>query len=133
ARDLERDVSLAKGLDIGELQVGAGPFVGATLVGEVVARMSRAYPALRTRVIVSPWRELHERVRRREIELMVAEVSEAEASDDFELISLKHHPTVAVGRAGHPLASHPSPVPDALLDYPLAGASMSEETQDKLL
>jgi len=48
AHDLERDVGLAKGMDLGELRVGAGPFVGATLVGEVVARMSRTHPKLRS-------------------------------------------------------------------------------------
>jgi len=133
ARDLERDVGLAKGMEIGALHVGAGPFVGATLVGEVVARMSRSHPGLRTRVVVAPWRELPERVRQREIELMVADMSEVEASEDFEVLPLEHHPTVAVGRAGHPLAAHTSPWPRALLEYPLAGAPASDEIEDKLL
>lgn len=132
AHDLERDVGLAKGMDLGELRVGAGPFVGATLVGEVVARMSRTHPKLRSCVTVAPWRELPERVRRREIELMVADMSEVEASEDFEVMPLEHHPTVAVGRAGHPLAVHPSPLPQTLLDYPLAGAPASPKVEDEL-
>lgn len=133
ARDLERDVRLAKGMDIGELHVGAGPFVGATLVGEVVGRLSSAHPMLQTRVVIAPWRELPDRVRRREIELMVADMSDVQASEDFEVLPLRRHPTVAVARAGHPLASQRAPSPRALLDYPLAGAPMPDGIRAQLV
>jgi len=130
-RELQRDVALVKGMDIGELRVGAGPFVGATLVGEVAGRMSVVHPGLRTHIVVAPWRSLPQRLRQREIELMVADMSEVESREDFEVRPLRRHPTVAVGRAGHPLAVHPTPL-QALLDYPLAGAPSSDDLQNKL-
>ena len=46
ARDLQREINLAKGLSSGELKIGVGPWGAAMLAGAVVGAMSLQYPAL---------------------------------------------------------------------------------------
>src|SRR3990167_3214425 len=76
SRDLERDISLAKGLDIGELNVGVGPYGGAALAGPVIGRLSRLHPRLRIKLMILPWHELPARAANREIDLLIGDLSE---------------------------------------------------------
>jgi DNA-binding transcriptional LysR family regulator len=82
ARDLDRELQLAKGLEIGTLNVGAGPWGAAAMVGVTVGKLSRQYPRLRTSVLVSPWMELPARIRSREVDLMVSEISGVSTQED---------------------------------------------------
>ncbi len=132
-RDLMRDVELAKGMEIGELHVGAGPFIGAALATEVLARMNAAYPRLGMRISVRPCAELPEQLRRRDIELCVADAKDIQITDDLEIVPLGEYPLVIVVRAGHPLAGHAAPTAQDLVAYPLAGVRLSEPMKEKLL
>jgi DNA-binding transcriptional LysR family regulator len=133
ARDLQRDVELAKGLEVGELRVGAGPFVGAVLAGGTVGRLSHAHPRLRTEVVISPWQELPERIRQREIDLIVGDLRDLRALDDFEMLALRPRAQVWACRPGHPLTQRPSVTFAELIAYPLAGPRLPGEVLDWLL
>lgn len=132
-RDLARDIQLAKGLEMGELHVAAGPLVGAALVAEVLARMSRAHPRLSTRVTVRPCAELPDMLRRRDVELCVADANDFPLSDELEVLPLNDHPFAVVVRAGHPLAGLAGAGAHDLVGYPLAGVQLSEPMREKLL
>ena len=69
SRELEREVRLARGLELGSLAIGVGPFAAASLVGPVVARLNQLHPLLQIRVVVAPWRELPARARAREVDV----------------------------------------------------------------
>ncbi len=58
ARDLDREVRLAKDLELGELRIGVGPWGGSVLVAPVVGQLHAQHPRLSMRVVVAPWREL---------------------------------------------------------------------------
>lgn len=133
ARDLERDLQLARGLDIGELRVGVGPYGGAALVGPVVGRLSQAHPRLQIRLVVAPWQELPERVRAREVDLVIAELSEIRLLEDFEHRPLSRHPTVFVCRAAHPLATLAAVHAEDLYACPLAAPKLPEHALRSLL
>lgn len=120
-QDLEHEIRLARGLELGELRIGVGPFGGSALIGPVVGRLNRLHPQLRVRLLVAPWQELPERARARDVDLIVLELSEVEQLDDFASRALSAHQAVVVCRAGHPLAALASPRLDDLFDYPLAG------------
>jgi len=133
-RDLARDIRLMKGMETGELHVGAGPFVGAALVTEALVRMNAAHPRLSTRVSVRPCQDLPERLRRREIDLCVADANDFHVTDDLELLPLASHPLVVVARAGHALARQAAaPNTQDMLAYPLAGTQLSDAAREKLL
>jgi DNA-binding transcriptional LysR family regulator len=120
-QDLEHEIRLARGLALGELRIGVGPFGGSALIGPVVGRLNRLHPGLRVQLLVAPWQELPERARARDVDLIVLDLSEVEQLEDFASQALSPHQAVVVCRAGHPLAALPAPGLDDLFSYPLAG------------
>lgn len=132
SRDLERDIRLAKGLDLGELRIGAGPFGGSALIGPVVGRLHHLHPGLRIRVVIAPWQELPRRARERDVDVVVLEVSEVEALDDFETLALQPHRLDLVCRVGHPITRFRSPAAPEVLRYPLAGPRLTAQAHQLL-
>jgi DNA-binding transcriptional LysR family regulator len=133
ARDMQRDVQLAKGLEIGELRIGAGPFAGAALVGGPIGRLSEAHPRLRTEVVIGPWQELPERIRQREVDLIVGNLRDIESLDGFEVLELRPHALVWVCRPGHPLTKRAEVTFAELVAFPLAGPRLPGEVLDWFL
>ena len=124
ARDLQRDIELAQGLEIGHLRVAAGPFAGAVLVSNAVGTLSAAHPRLRIEVVIGPWQELPDRLRQREVDLMVGDLSDVESVDEFEVIALRPHPQHWVCRADHPLTKLRKPTMADVLAYPMAAPNL---------
>lgn len=133
ARDLQREIALAQGLESGELSVGAGPFGGIALMGNVAARLSRRHPKLHVKLIVAPWNELPDRLRSREIDLMVADLRSIRTLDEFETMSLAPHPARLVCRADHPLTQLDQISTADLLGYPLAGPQLTDDDLESVL
>ena len=71
ARDLDREVRLAKDLELGELRIGVGPWGGSVLVAPVIGRLHAQHPRLSMRVVVAPWRELPPRLHARDVDIAV--------------------------------------------------------------
>lgn len=133
ARDLDREIRLAKGLELGELRVGVGPWGGAALVAPVIGRLHSQHPGLRLRVVVAPWRELPARLTAREVDIVVGELGEIEPLEEFEVDGVSDHDVVVVGRGGHPLSGAAEVTVDDLLAFPLLGPGMDSEAADPLL
>jgi len=134
SRDLERDIRLAKGLELGELRIGAGPFGGSALIGPVVGQLNRMHPRLHIRVVIAPWQELPRRARNRDVDVVVLEVSEVEALDDFDTLALNPHRLSLVCRVGHPLTQlAAAATPQDIFRYPLAGPSLPAQARQRLL
>jgi DNA-binding transcriptional LysR family regulator len=132
ARDLDREIRLTKGLDLGELRVGVGPWGGAVLVAPVIGRLHVQHPGLRMRVVVAPWRELPARLLARDVDLVVGAVSEIESLDDFETLGLSVQDVVVVGRAGHPLAARTDVTLADVFGFPLAGPGLESDAAELL-
>ncbi|MEI8352824.1 MAG: LysR substrate-binding domain-containing protein [bacterium] len=124
---------MAKGLEIGTLNVGAGPWGAASMVGVTIGKLSRLYPRLRTRVLISPWMELPARIRSREVDLMVADVSEVQGQDDLEITPLLPHRAFVVCRPGHPLTTQADVSAGDIFRFPLAGPHLPQHAVDKML
>lgn len=125
-RDLDRELRLAKGLDLGELRVGVGPWGGSVLVGPVVGRLNALHPGLQLKLVLAPWQELPERARAREVDVVLGELREIEQLPDFECAPLSAHEVCVVARAGHPLTQKPELRAADLFDWPLAGPNLPE-------
>lgn len=124
-RDLERDIALSKGLELGELRIGVGPFGGAALAGAPIGELNRAHPRLRIKVVMAPWQELPERARAREIDLLVVEASQVRQMDDFAVQLLSEHRLTLVCRSGHPLTAAARVSIDAVFRHPRLGPSLT--------
>jgi DNA-binding transcriptional LysR family regulator len=103
--DLDRDLASERGLQSGHVHVGAGPYPAhSTFVG-ALTRFVAAHPRVVVRVLMREWDELLRRLRAREIEFFVAEVSTLDDEADLDVERLNSHATFILARRGHPLAS----------------------------
>lgn len=103
--DLDREVAMVKGLQVGEIALGVGPYAAEAIVPACVSRFSAAYPGLKLRVEMATPDVLARRLRERGLDLIVAETSVIEADEELELIaSLARIPAFILARARHPLA-----------------------------
>lgn len=127
-RDLQREFELSRGMVLGELRVGVGPFGAAVLAGPVVGKLCREHPQFRIDIVMAPWQELPSRLRAREIDLMVGGTAQVHGDDALDVVHLRRHPIVAVCRAGHPVLASGCTVDDAAVaSYPLAGPRLLPE------
>ena len=97
-RDLERDIALTKGLELGELRIGVGPYGGSALVGPVIGRLHQLHPGLQLKTVLAPWQELPDRARAREVDLIVVELSQVQQMEDFAFSALQEHAVIPVCR-----------------------------------
>ena len=132
ARDLDREISLAKGLELGELRIGVGPWGGAVLVAGAIGRLHSQHPQLTIRVVVAPWRELPGRLRDRHVDVIVGSLSEIEQLDEFDTLRLSTHDTVVVGRPGHPLTVADVTTLADIFRFPLAGPGLDSDAAELL-
>lgn len=126
-RDLKRNVALAKGLELGAMTIGVGPFAGSALVGPVIGQVALRYPGLSLKVIVSPWQELATRLRNRDVDLIIGEAKALENQDDLTTTWLQKRKPYLICKAGHPLAAERSVTFEQALTYPTAGPALSTD------
>ncbi len=88
---------------------------------------------LHVKLIVAPWNELPDRLRSREIDLMVADLRSIRTMDEFETMNLAPHPTRLVCRADHPLMHLDHVRIEDLLRYPLAGPQLTDDDMESVL
>jgi DNA-binding transcriptional LysR family regulator len=124
-RDLERDIALTQGLELGELRIGVGPYGGSALVGPALGRLNLAHPGLRLKTVLAPWQELPDRARARDVDLIVVELSQVQLMDDFAVQALSEHGLVVVCQPRHPLTLMDSPTLADVFSYPVAGPSLT--------
>ncbi len=122
-RELERDIALTKGLEMGELRIGVGPYGGSALVGPVIGKLNRLHPRLKVKAILAPWQELPDRVRARDVDLIVVEMSQVQNESDFAVQQLSEHSMLSVCRPEHPLTRMAHPTIADVFSYPTAGPS----------
>jgi DNA-binding transcriptional LysR family regulator len=120
ADDLGRQMTLLRGLDVGTLVVGSGPYPAGMFVGEATARTIRAHEGLRVRILVDQYPALAQALRRRECDLVVAERVAQPLDEEVETHDLCRHQGYFVVRAGHPLLSIARPELQEILAYPVA-------------
>jgi DNA-binding transcriptional LysR family regulator len=103
--DLDRDLVGDRGLQRGQLHVGAGPFPAQSMLTDALAQFVADYPRIVVRMMMRDWDELVRRLRAREIEFFVAEYSTLGGETDLDIEPLDMHPMLTYARHGHPLAA----------------------------
>ena len=130
---LDRDIALTRGLELGELRIGVGPYGGSALVGPPIGQLNFAHPGLRLKTILAPWQELPDRARARDVDIIVVELSQVQQMEDFAVQGLTEHAMVPVCRPRHPLTLMASPTLADVFGYPVAGPSLTPAFSSLLL
>lgn len=126
AADVEREVKLAMGLEIGSLNVGAAPYPANISVGRACGLLLRDHPGLRLDVRVGDWSLLVQMVLEGQLDVAVAEISAATQDKLLETEALPRHHGFFICNPEHPLAHEPALSLAKVLEFPLVAPSLPE-------
>lgn len=120
--DLEREVALARGLQSGEVTVGAGAYAAESLLPRCIRKFSGDHPGIRLRIQMDAPDVLGRALRSRAIDIAVAEGSVLEQDTELEVVERLMPPITAyfIARAGHPLRSRAGLTVADLMAFPFA-------------
>jgi DNA-binding transcriptional LysR family regulator len=133
AADLTREMDLARGLEIGRLEIGSGVAPADLHMGTALGHLCRRYPHLNVSLGVHDYAALTQLLQAGRIELFVAETSEVETARDFLVTPLNilklHH----FCRRGHPLLERlPQLTMREVLEYPLIMTKLPKRAMDSI-
>jgi DNA-binding transcriptional LysR family regulator len=124
ASDFEREMDLLKGVEKGELHIGAGTFPGPMMVDTAIARLIGQHPSVRINVTNQVAHNLIGPLRRRELDLAVIDVTTVQSDSEMHVVTLSSHQGYVVVRAGHPALRTMCASPAReFWDYPLVMAT----------
>lgn len=126
AEDLQREVRLLLGVEIGTLSIGIGPAMGESYVSGAIARIAERHPGTRISVRSDHWKQLSTWLFAGELDILAADVTELSDDERVEIVALPSEPLVWFSRRGHPLAAARRVTRRDLLAYPLATPKMPQ-------
>lgn len=119
--ELAREISLTKGLEIGELVVVMGPYAADISGQEAAAIVSEKHPNLSLELCVVNWLHASEAILNGKADLALAEIRDAVELSELDVTPVRSARVSFFCRAGHPLAKRETLSILDLLDYPWAG------------
>jgi DNA-binding transcriptional LysR family regulator len=117
--DLERELLLLRGGEIGELRIGCGPVLAECLLGRAVAALHAAHPGLHVHAQVGRVDGLLPLLLERQLDCIVGDLQWGKAPDEIEVVSFPEMDIVWFCRPGHPLAGCKRITPAQMLRHPL--------------
>lgn len=126
AGDLEREMILLRGGQIGTLKVVCGATMAETHLAPALATLVQRHPGLRIEARVGDFQELPALLRDRQIDIGIGEYSAVEHEPDLTILPLPPQEVVFVCRPGHPL-DRPQGGPVTLAEffhYPLVATGL---------
>jgi len=122
AAELEREMSLIKGLGIGRFAVAMGVHSAGMSGNRAVADLLRNHPGLQIRLELRHWRDVERMVRNRQVDIGFGEIAHLQDSPEIVTEPVGRHEVVFFCRPGHPLLARAESLNPAVLDeYPSAG------------
>jgi len=120
AAELEREMRLMKGLDIGGLSVAMG-FYAAELSGNLaVAELLKAHPGLHVKLQMRHWRDVERGVRSRQVDMGFGEIGHLRDAPGLLVEPVGQHEVQFFCRAGHPVLGRDEITAKDLDAYPMA-------------
>ncbi len=126
---LERDVSLYRERQIGDLAFGVGPYPAATMVADLLTDIRVRYPAVCVRVEVNNADFLAAHLRAEELDFYMAEVRNVTAADDLTITRVAHLSASFYVRPGHPLLAQDQVVSTDLIPFGVASVRIPDVVQ----
>jgi DNA-binding transcriptional LysR family regulator len=121
ATELEREIRLMRGLEIGTLSVAMGVYPAELSGNRALSELLRAHPSLHLRSQLRHWRDVERAVRDRQVDIGFGEISHLMDAPDLRLEPIGRHELLFFCRAGHPLLAVDALTVEALDAYPFAG------------
>jgi DNA-binding transcriptional LysR family regulator len=128
SRCLQRDVSMYRERQIGDIAFGVGPFPAATLLSALLSEMRRSYPGIHSRVEVNNADHLTVHLRAELLDFFVADMRNIALADDLCATPIGRLEAMMCVRPGHPLAGR-----DATLAAVAAHGLASVKAPDAVL
>jgi DNA-binding transcriptional LysR family regulator len=136
ADDLSREMDLLRSGELGNVNMGVGPFSGLTLLPAPLAQMQRDHPDVQVRLDVASSQTLLQQLDDERIDFFIAEIRELPAREDCVLTRIGWLAGAFYCRVGHPLASRTRLRFADLKDARFASVHMPQsmkKTLDKLM
>lgn len=127
AQSMRDEILQLQGLEIGSLRLGFGPFAAGSLARSALAALIAAHPRLVVHVQMADAATLCERLKRRELDLFIADTRDMEQQSALAIVPLPRVQVAFFTRASHPLAGQEHITVSELLDYPVAGPALPLE------
>ena len=129
SRCLERDVSLYRERQMGDLAFGVGPFPAATMVPALLTEIRTRYPGVCVQVEVNNADHLAAHLRAEQLDFYMADVRNVVAAADLTVTRVARLSAGFYVRVGHPLLAR-GPIAGAdLLPYGIASVRVPESVQ----
>jgi DNA-binding transcriptional LysR family regulator len=109
ADDVQREVELHSGGELGRVVVGVGPVVALGRLPDVLARYCARYPDVDVVVRSGSTEDLVPRLIDGELDLVVADYEQEQPHPDVDVASLGRDPIRVAARPDHPLHRRPTP------------------------
>jgi DNA-binding transcriptional LysR family regulator len=122
--ELAREITLARGLEIGQLRLAAGPYP-ADISGErAIGMLSARHPNLIIELRIANWTDVVADVIAGRVDLGFADVSEAQHDANLDVHLARSRQLSFFCGAHHPLAGKRPLAIEDLLDFPWVGPSL---------
>jgi len=120
AEEIEQEVLSNRTLQTGQLCVGTGPYPIETIITPALTRFISTHPLISVRLQLADWDVLLPRLRAREMDFFVAEISTLQREPDLIVEPMSAHTLYFVGRRDHPLARRAGVKPVDTFAFPFA-------------
>lgn len=131
-QELTRELALAKGIEIGELRVSAGPYPADISATKAIGLLTARHPMLAIDLRVASWTRIVEDVRESRIDLGFADISEAALDPELQTEPIRGSQLRFFCAAGHPLAAKARVTLEDLIEYPWVGPSLPARMRSAL-
>lgn len=119
ATDLGRELASLRGRGAGALRLGAGTYPAGMVVAEALATLVGLRPDVQVRVVVDNVFSLVPLLRRRELDVLVGDITAVAGDPEFHVTRLATRQGYFVCRTGHPLLAAATPTMTSILAYPV--------------
>jgi DNA-binding transcriptional LysR family regulator len=124
--DFTREIDLAKGLEIGELSVSAGPYPAEISGQRAIGMLSAQHPQLFVELKLFNWTKIVNQVLRERIDLGFADLSEAAEHPELQTEPIRSSQLNFFCAATHPLAGRNSLTLENLCEFPWVGPTITD-------
>jgi DNA-binding transcriptional LysR family regulator len=124
--DLVREINLAKGLEIGEFSVSAGPYPAEISGQRAIGMLSAQHPRLFVELKLFNWTKIVNQVLKETIDLGLADLTEAAENPELETEAVRTSKLNLFCGANHPLVGRNSVTLEDLCQFPWVGPTLTD-------
>jgi DNA-binding transcriptional LysR family regulator len=124
--DLMREIDLAKGLEIGEFSVSAGPYPAEISAQRAIGMLSAQHSRLFVALKLFNWTKIVNQVLNERIDLGFADLSEAAENPELETEAVRSSQLNFFCAAKHPLAGRGSVTLEDICEFPWVGPTITD-------